>query len=496
MINPINFFSFNELFSPSQKENKNEFDFKKDAKRFLKTLEMDRHHLVNRDENSLDDQVVNSTKLFLKNKKHFSHLSEYKKCENALLAYRFKIPEKCLDEQINPGFKDFAINHHLLNLLETQNQTLKYDDESYDILINYKGENRVWKEIKPLIDEEFRNHHSEIDLKDPYPLFVYGKDGLDLKKRSTWTKFEPLVKGKTDRFATHFIKDPLIFDRENKAYLIEFCSSATENYPRINGGDHSWVRLYHFEKTTEGIDGEIYSIGLYRPKKHQLIDNLTLPFRTKKGYLSYEVSEEWGINHEIKTIAKRISKIAFEKIIKKVEEDQRKNEIVFHLFRKNCDQYVSQLGELAGVKLDTERHFFELFTFIHLKNHIKQKLSNYPKPIHSLAHIIGSLFEKIIFLLTPFFNLFFYLLGSGSIEEELKHIKGLKPILHTIPSFFEIRNLYSYSPWVLVNPTKEKIVAWRKAEIEKLNPKCPEQKKRIDEISFEFPNEFLLKASS
>jgi len=431
-------------------------------------------------------KVAAAVKSFLRQYQNYHACEEFKNCSLELLASKLNIDSRCLDEKINPGFIAFAKKNYLYNSLETYNHQLLVDETTFEIKIKYRNEYIPWGHAKRIIDGFLQENEQKNKLNEPCSPCLYGRKGIQNKDRYNWENLKSFLKGDVANWADHFIKDPLIFDDNNEGYIMEFCSSATEKAPRILAGDHTWIRLYQFKKTDEKIIGKMHSIGLYRPSKHHFfIDNFWMPFRIKQGYITQDISEEWGINTQIRTVAKRITATTYQKIMTKVANDKKINRTIFHLFQHNCDEYVVKLAELDLLELPTKRHFLKLFTCIHLEKSFFNQLNEWSKPVRMAVAVILGIFCVFGYLMTPFLNLIFYLIGSGRVDTSIQDPTA-RPVLSSFADLFNMEKLYVYSPWVLGHIVKDDVEHWRQEEIKKLGNSKEEQEKK-NEILFDFP---------
>lgn len=438
-------------------------------------------------------KIAASVKLFLKNNQDFENTPSYKKCALELLALRLGIEADVLMNKRNLGFIAFAKENHLFNSLMTFNHHLEIDPLTLEILILCNNVRTPWSTARAFIEESKKEDSSDPAILGPYALSLYGCKGIQYKNRYKWTKLEPLLHGDTSTWASHFIKDPLIFDENHRGYVLEFCSSATEKAPQILSGDHDWIRIYKFIMSNGNIIGKMCSKGLYRPHKHHFyFDNLWFPFCVKKGYLADDISEEWGINHKIKTVALRINQEKYKNIKRKIHQDKASNNIIYHLFSNNCGHYVNSVARVANVDLPTKRHFILLFTCIHLRNSWNKQLATRSHSIQISAIAAQKIMMAFLYALTPFFNLLFYLVGSGLVSKNVLFDPAIKPPLNSLFDFFRPQKLITDSPWVLANFVKEEVESWRQSEIDKLDLDSLNGLARQDEIALQFPPSYSI----
>jgi|GEM_PF-2142986 len=433
-------------------------------------------------------KIVSSVKLFLKSYQVYQGKPAFTKCATELLALRLGIKADILTHKRNQEFTAFAKTSHLYNSLMTFNHHLEIDQITLEILIPYNNVLTPWSSVKTIIENLKKEDRSNPSEDGPYALSLYGYKGIQYKNRYKWTKLEPLLNGETCNWASHFIKDPLIFDEKNKGYVLEFCSSATEKKPQILSGDHSWTRAYKFSKVNGKIIGKMYSKGLYRPFKHHFyFDNLWFPFCLKKGYLVDDISEEWGINHQIKTVATRINREIYKNIKLKIQQDKASDNIIYHLFSNNCGHYTNSLANVAKINLPTKHHFIILFTCIHLINSWNKQLATRSHSVQMSAMAAKRIMMVILYTFTPFFNLLAFLAGAGLVSKNLRFDAIIKPPLDSLFDFFQIQKLMTDSPWVLGYFVKEEVESWRQNEIDKLDLDSLDGLARQDEIMLQLP---------
>lgn len=424
--------------------------------------------------------VVSSVKLFLKTHQFFQNTSAFNKCSLELLALRLGIDSAILKNEKNSGFTEFAETYHLYNSLMTFNHDLYFDKETSEILIPYQNKLIPWSEAKEIVNIFLAKFQKETLLNEPYSLCLYGDEGLIYKNRYSSSKITPLLKGDTSNWSSHFIKNPLIFDKFRKGYLLEFCSTAIEETPTFVG-QHTWTRIYKFNKTI----GKMYSIGLYRPYKHNsLFDSLWFPFCKKNGYLTdCEISEVWNMNLQIKTVAVRINEEIYKKIKKKINDDRFTNNVTYHHITQNCAKYSNDLAKMAGFDLKTKQHIVILFSGIHLLNAKSRALSRQ-------AQVVQFLSFGLIYALTPVFNMISYLAGSGLISLNVKYSPEIRPVLGLL-DFFKVKKLKTHSPWILSQTTKSDVENWRQSELDKLPDNLIKERKQ-KELAFAFPPDYHL----
>jgi len=474
-----------------------------------------------------------------------------------VVAASLAIPTEALNEEINPGLHAFAKNNHLHNLLITQNHSLHVDPKTHKIFIKHKDVYVSWEEAENiltgflaanlnipvkaihatpgfqtlaftktiynylmtyketiLVDPESQQIQIRINdtLYEPatafkiiqkmkgvevktYKPLLYGPKGLQNDDRYQWPKCRAKIKGDVSTWAPYYIHKSIPFDSKGKCYVMEYASSATKPQPRAAGGDHTWVRLYKFDKdsTNERITGKMYSYGLYRPeKKPDLYGQLWLPAKIKEGFLTNEVSEDWGISEETITIRKQIAKDSFDQMLGRIQEFHFSDKPQkFQILKKNCDELVSRLGAMDGHHLPTDVHFFELLTVSSIQERLNASIEKLPRPLQVVAHSAKVALKVFLVLLTPFFALVCVCLGATVVDKSLKkRDPSAKPYYNSLWDIFDPQKLRINSPWILAWVVKKNIEKWRRVEIEKLNAEAVDYKEQKMKIKYDFPPEY------
>jgi hypothetical protein len=437
-------------------------------------------------------ELVKVTKLFLlKTSNAFKDKPLHQQCEHEILALKLGIHADILHLDVNKNFISFAANFFLHNSLKTFNHKLKVNAVG-EIKLLYQGRYLPWSRIERHLQQKMGSPPFVNTHPDPYALNIYGYQGLQYKDRYKWKSLNPLLKGDLKNFAPHFIsisrqmaKLPL--------FLLEFCTTTT-THPRIVG-DHTFLRMYKYypiesEKEQQPqIEGEVRSVGIYRPGKKQWYEHIIFPLRLKPAKIAQnDISEVWGINEEIQKFSVEITEKAYHNIIAKIEQD-KKNTLPYHLFEQNCDTYVTDLARLGGINLPSRRHVLEVYGGIGLKQPLNEKVSTLPTPLKVSAYIAEGLVQSVVLSLTPVFNAISYVCGSGFFSEDLP--KGTTPQISSIHDLFNPEKLYTSSPWVLGNIIKDDIEKWRVEEIAKL-PETNWGLEMKQKIAFALPSRYKI----
>jgi hypothetical protein len=358
----------------------------------------------------------------------------------------------------NPGLQTFIERHHLERYLLIYNHAIQTDPATHQVSLRKEGEFQPWNTIL----EETRSW--KMPSHAPQLAWVYGQDGVHNKDMYDWNELKPFMKG-----------DP---SEWNHQYVFEFC--ACHNPNSLKNGVHSWFRL----KTPTG---DIYSAGLYRPDKPDLTENLKYPLRIKPGYLMQpDVSEFWDF--EITTIDFAITEEIFLEIKQTVEADKKNEDLIFQPFHNNCLLYNKKLAEIGGVDLPT----LDNVLYFMAPQNLAQTVSKFMEKLPFFV-------QKVCLYVTAFFlNIGQVFLGACMIDENLneKQRKKAVPHLNSFSDLFDVNKIYLNHPNTLGFKTRQKVLEWRKQEIDFLNQNecCPVIKEAKEKsINLSLPPAFYTK---
>ncbi|MDB6081156.1 MAG: hypothetical protein JWO53_428, partial [Chlamydiia bacterium] len=276
---------------------------------------------------------------------------------------------------------------------------------------------------------------AEAPSSKPLQRWMYGSKGLQNKNMYEWSELQPYKKG-----------DPATWDHQ---YIFEYCVCCTDNPNKT--GDHTWIRL----KTPEG---DIYSVGLYRPSKRDWRDNYKFPLRLKKGYLMQpDVSEFWPT--DIFKIPVAITKEHFLQMKKMLETDKRNDKLVFQLFHRNCTLYVAKIAAIAHIKLPTAKLAWHFLT-----------PSLVEKKIEKIALYLPEIVVKIVRVVVGVFLNFFLLALGATIVDAAVFEKNnqQEPHIKNLSDFFDYRKTELNHPNILGKEIAAGIAKWRTSEIARL----------------------------
>lgn len=329
----------------------------------------------------------------------------------------------------NPEFEEFALKSHLERYLSDYDHEIRVNPENQQISLMFEGKYQTWEVIKDqinLLPLPEKNHPD-----NPRQMWLYGQNGVQKRDMYAWTKLTPYKVVKPDW---------------GNRYLFEFTVCCNPSFG-LNG-DHSWLEL----KTPQG---EIYSVGLYRPGKTRSIDTFHTPLRVKKGYLmSPDVSVWWPT--PIHRIPVEITKEQFKKIKTSIESDKMNEENRhFQLFNGNCQEYVNEKAKIAGIDLKTSTFVLRNITPIKWQKIYDKTMRYLPKLVHKIFYISA----------TIFLNILHWILGGSIVDKDLK-VKGVevKPLIRSFRDLFNPQKLYFHPPRYTGLILKKEIEEWRMQE--------------------------------
>lgn len=333
--------------------------------------------------------------------------------------------------ECNQGLQEFAEKYHLERYLLGYQHTLQVDQANQKVSLLKEGCFQPWEQIHEDVKKWTQPKRSP-----PHWTWVYGEEGVQHKDFYDWTELKPFMKG-----------NPADWDHQ---YVFEFC--ACQNPNSIKNGNHSWLRL-------KSPNGDIYSIGLYRPEKMGLMDNLKTPFRIKPGFLMQpDVSEFWDF--PISTVNFKISEESFLKIKQSIEADKKNEDTVFQLFNNNCLLYSKKLAKIAGVDLPTGENVLNLISPPGLKNRVAAFMEKLPTVVQKVCS----------FVVTVFANLLQIALGGCRIDKDLnpQQKKRAVPHFQSIRELGDSKKLELHHPTAISFKVLPAIQAWRQQEIGKM----------------------------
>jgi hypothetical protein len=341
-----------------------------------------------------------------------------------LLAVRLGIDVDYL--KANREFAVFADRYKICNYLKVYGDLLKTEKVNGQLIIKIRYENQYidWKEAFKL---------SGVNTT-PLPgaqAWKYDQTGLIDKDMFDWKSLRLFRKDNPEKW--------------NHQYGIEICTCC-DSLPRTVG-DHSWLRLYTPE-------GEIYSVGLYRPYKTEASAKYNDPLRVQQGLLmSPDVSEFWDI--DIQGLFTAITKEQFESLRKHIESDKSQDNILFQLFDYNCVAWINKILKPLNMVIPAKKHIFSIF---------------FPRG-HALYKKLPVCIQKIVkAVITFFFNIAQWTLaGARKIDATLtgRKIKA-EPHLRKCSDIFDSSKLYLNHPFYLGKSLMPEVSGWREKRIEKV----------------------------
>ena len=420
---------------------------------FTKILEkQDRQSLVDADQ----DPYIRAARNLHRTIRSY-HLADprFQQLRKQIVAAKLGIEADTFDH--NPGFQKFVEEHHLERYILEYRDEVKVNPSTKEVSIRFTGAYTPWKKVSEALQQwpEFTTQ--------PQQAWVYGNEGIIHKNLYDWSTLTPFKKGNPADW--------------NHQYIYEFCTCY--NPATLKTGNHAWIRL----KTPEG---DIYSIGLYRPGKTGPSDNFKFPLRIKPGYLMQpDFSEFW--DYEILTIPVAITKNDFLEMKRVIEEDKKNDDMVFQLFNNNCGLYCKKIALIAGINLPTSERIIELITPITWQNRVKHVLSYFPQPVVKMMDIVQ----------TFFFNLLAVALGATMIDAHLTPKRKIKAQAH-LQSFWDLFKPEKASlnhPLTIAFKTKPLIDHWREKKIAKLSESAKTKDGWIEKFStiqFGIPKKFRI----
>jgi hypothetical protein len=107
------------------------------------------------------------------------------------------------------------------------------------------------------------------------------------------------------------------------------------------------------------IDGTIYSIGQYRPKKMGFHEQFVFPMKIKLSeFSSPDLCEFWTGSYT--TLSIEINETQFLLMKEQIERDQQKKEHFYQLFEDNCVSYAMNIARIGGIQFPTRIPLSEL----------------------------------------------------------------------------------------------------------------------------------------
>lgn len=394
------------------------------------------------------------------------------RCHQIMLAHRLGIPEDVLNK--NEGFAAFAKQCYLYNYLSAYGDSLSFDPETRELLIKYKKRQIKWSQVPEKIKQ-----FPHIERRNTYEAWKYGPNGLRDKNFYDFVELKKV-----------FRRDPR--DWGNR-FLVGICTSCLER-PRLQAGDHSWLRLY------DGETGYIYSVGLYRPDKKYEDNPEQNCLRVKAGYLMIDSSEFWG--QPIQEIKVAISKQDFYQMKSIVERDKQKeitrtnsneklNDVLkFQLMQSNCTAYVGKVTEVANIHLPDKIPSYTAFLYS------KFYSATMARRIVVLKSWIPNWILKInAFILTFITNLIGWRYGSSKVDPDLASVTEATPTFSRWSQLIDQNLILNRSPFVLGQITRSKIEKWREEQIELVRYQLSQVEgearqallKKIDDLQYALP---------
>ena len=399
---------------------------------------------------------VQDTSLVLEGRRFCKLLPEIdepriKNCRRELLALKLGLLPEVFHH--NPGFEKFAEENHLERYLLEYRQGLLVDPEEKRLSILMDNRYVAWESAQEAM-ACFPRH-----MGSPLQPWRYGPKGIQQDDMYDWVHLRP-----------YRWSDP---EEWGWRYLFELVVCCGENPHKT--GDHGWLRL----RTPEG---NVYSVGLYRPQKRSLSDNWKAPFRVKRGYLMMpDVSEFWP--GKIRSLRVGITREQFQTMVRAIERDKSQDRRIFQLFQSNCVLWAATIAREAGVEIPVGRcSALRLLV---------------PRPLEPFLDAVPALLQAIAGRVAAIFiNSIQLLLGAGIVDEEVTQHNGpgVRPHIGSWGDFFDPEKMALHHPWTFGNDTLRGVERWRAAQVARLreNPDLisnPELlQKRVAEIQYLVPH--------
>ena len=346
----------------------------------------------------------------------------------------------------NPGFETFAKETHLERYLFEYRQELQVDDNK-GLSILMGGKYVPWRQAQEAM--------SQFPKRTGSPLLPwrYGPEGIQSDDMYDWSRLRPYKRENPDEWGRRYVFE-----------LVVCCGDTPHKT-----GDHSWLRL----RTPEG---DVYSAGLYRPQKRGLGDNLKLPFRVKRGLLMMpDVSDFWP--GETRFLRVGISEEQFYTMVQAIEEDKRKDQLVFQLFQSNCVLWAAHIAEKAGITIPVGG------------SSVGRLLM--PRRLEPLLDLIPSLVRSVADRVTAlFFNLCQLALGAGIVDPDVIEHNGpnVRPHISSWKELFDPKKTILHHPSTVGNETLRTVKQWRLEEVKRLTAAGgPDLQERLEEVQYLIP---------
>ena len=402
----------------------------------------------------LEENVVNDLQLALCNpvviianeyRKRINPKDVGKDVYNALhiqvTAAKLGIPFSVLEA--NPSFFVFATKNAIHRYLMVYNHELRFNTDTNQIFIMYKGEFVEWSIANTLIQ---RTENDPLILKGQY-----SRTGIIDLGLHNWKKLEPFIRlppvgAVVDPNNTNCGKPPSMRHDWGDRYILEFCSWILDK-PRL-GGDHAWIRL-------KSPSGDVYSVGQYRPRKFGFHEQFIFPMKIKMSeFSSPDICEFWSGPYV--TLAFEITEEQFLAMKEQIEKDQNAKEHIYQLFHGNCVNYAMSIAYLADIKFPTQIPIVELLVDEKLRTIGRFALNSRISPpfMHNFFN----------WLWAVNFNWFSLLLGSGMVSNEVKldpKYSWVEPYIRDLKDLTDTEKVIAHHPYMIGEYVRKEVEAWR-----------------------------------
>lgn len=368
--------------------------------------------------------------------------SRVMECKSQLLAFRLGITAAVLNDPVNDGFAKFASLPPLPRYLATYNHKLEVDPSSRRILVPQDGHYTYWDDIRDgrtstnsSSPVSISAEHTVVSGAGPKQPWTYGPDGVQDRDLYQWKELTPF---------RH--EDPQGW---NNQYIFEFCACSSEQFRFA--GDHTWFRL----RTPEG---DVYSVGLYRPGKKSWLDHFNGSLEVKKGYLMQpDVSEFWG--ETIYSLPIAITSEAFQEMKLAIEADKAKDQEIFHIMKGNCTLYAAKIARIAGIELPTSAPAYRMLTPSPLVPVVDAISVKAPESVNVIGRMAGTIFLNFVQLA----------LGSGKVSKKVAKQSPAQAAHICSPlDMFKTSKIHVHHPYILAHEIRNTVMTWREEKVEAL----------------------------
>ncbi len=372
--------------------------------------------------------------------------------------------------ETHEGFFEFARDNYLERYLMHHGHRLVIDNAT--IFIKQENEMRPWGEVRPTI--------RPIKREQPSWPWHYGESGVQNDDFYAAGPARPYMHSNPSKWGNQDI------------LVICVCCDAENGFAK-GTGDHTYFRICT-------ADGDIYSTGLYRPGKREVLDSFNDPFRIKPGYIQQpDVTDYWDntnprsetVNYNnIHQLSIKIPEGKLPEILSMLNKDREMNMEVFHILNQNCTIWALKYAKQAGFECNSSTLALQILLSTRIGRmvvplFIQKTIRHLAKP---LPRVLKQLF---LYPLIVALNLKILCLGGRKIDpavikrfEQIKDSqrcfqtisneeicmleKQVQPYLKHWWDIFRPSKNYMTHPYHLVHVEFKRIKEWRAAKIKEL----------------------------